>query len=159
MNVILRTRCGCQRVVAVHPSDRAFCVAMEPERRAWVDEPADALAIIPITARRFEWRGKTEGALQIWEECGYEQAAPPGPPKHFSTGEWADAVARFRQMVRGDLPEVEAEFMRRHDGATLIQHEATRVLVGAFYPAPGWSHSEEAVRLFTELRRLLTEAP
>lgn len=84
---------------------------------------------------------------------------PPGPPVSLNTGEWADACARSSRFFGSkEWAEADQDFMRRHDGATLIQHNSG-VLVGAFYIAPSWDNADSAVQVFSTLRRLMEDRP
>lgn len=152
--VILETACGC-RAMRTIDGGREWNVALAPPAGLLTAEQAFDTTI-PITARRFAPTGRHENGVPIWRERGEVAALPPGAPVNLTTGEWADAVARFRLWCRGDLPQADHAFMRRHDGGTILMHKSG-VLIGAFYAAPGWEHSEGAVAMFTTLRRLMEE--
>ena len=157
MNVILRTACGCERVVDSGDASE-WNVALSQETPALCSAHADPLGPVEIASRKFRWRGRWCVPTRVLEEVRVETTrVRPDPPIPFTAGEWADAVARFRGLVRGDVPQLDAEFIRRHGGANIICHEKSGTLIGAFYPAPGWAHSEEAVALFSSLRALMEE--
>lgn len=154
MRVILETRCGCRSLREVMGETYTYVVPMLDKFSLNASLGTDP---VPVTARRFEWRGKTDGGLPVLTECSEPIAVRrPDPPVPVTAGEWADAVARFRLICHGDLSWQDAEFLRRHDGANIIAHK-TGVLIGAFYPALSWEHSEEAVRVFSSLRSLLED--
>ena len=154
--VILETACGCRALRTVEDG-RDWRVALHPPLSSLSDND-DLTLTIPVTARRFVPTGHHDGGVPIWRERGELAAVPPGAPESLTHGEWADAVARFRLWCRGDLPQADADFLRRHDGGTVLAHKSG-ALVGVFYAAPGWEHSQDAVAMFSQLRSLMEEAP
>jgi hypothetical protein len=153
MRAILLSACGCERSFEWDERSSEWNVALRRAARFSGDSPDDLSAAV-LTARRFRWEGYHNGCALFREVEDIAARKPDNAPVPFTTGEWAEAVARFSSEVRGDIHEADLDFLRRHDGATIIQHK-NGVLIGAFYAAPSWSHSEDAVALFTALRRLL----
>lgn len=166
--IILRTHCGCSRTIQVddvsesvrlplqptHASSRQFFEMAEPKFRT----------LAPIS-RLFVFDGEREvNGCRVFYESGEVLTYKPGLAVANTTGEWAGQVAQFREGLGGDLPSADAEFLRLHAGQisdmgarspVLYSRERFHhVLVGVFYKAPGWSHAEDAVELFTEINKL-----
>ena len=151
---ILRTSCGCERVVLWHGGP-GICVAM---RSDWSANGARGPESDVATFRARIFRaGPSLGpnGEPVFEEADEECARKPKyEGREFTATEWADAVARFSVGVSGEIHRQVAEFAEVHRMAELIHHESG-VLVGAFYPSPLWSHSEDAVAFFSQLLKPL----
>jgi len=158
VRVVLRTNCGCERVVEVqNPYDtwNAAILPRETAKSFLADGPGDASLPITVLARQFKWAGKrAPNGDPVLEEMGVAECRRPERVP-FTDTEWADATARAHRVfgTGGDLPTMDAEFLRRHDGANIVAHKSG-ALMGAWYPAPGWQNSAEAVAIFSALRSL-----
>jgi len=161
--VILRTACGCESRPQV--VDALTWRVPLLSRESFVSSPSiDPTLMEPIRVRDFQWRGKREitsggTQLHVLEEVGCSLALKPEAPRPLSTGEWADAVARVSDFCRGpEWYQNEIEFMRRHDGATMVQHKSG-ALIGAFYPAPSWDNAHDFAQLLAALRAVIERDP
>ena len=157
MRVILETVCGCRAEREIPAHSQAWHVPLFVSPTVSMAEPDPALAVT-VNARVFYPTGRRDGVVPVWRERETVPAVTPGAPRHLTHGEWADAVGRARSWCRGDLAEMDNDFLRRHDGGTILAH-TSGALIGAFYVAPGWEHSEMVVRAFSALRDLMGERP
>jgi hypothetical protein len=157
MNAILRTACGSERELDVGERlPPEYRIALRVEGMNLLADTPDPLEPVRLTARVFRQRGRHSSGLPLYVEVEERVVVPPGAPETLSTGEWADAVGRAHRTFGrgGDLAEMEADFIRRHDGGTMIVHKSG-ALIGAFYVAPGWENTEQAVRILSALRAFM----
>lgn len=162
--IVLRTACGCESKPREWPDPLPPEIRVPTYRIHNFTYKGNPWVSGPLPARRFEahLRDMDTGAL-VYRECDEVTVERPAAPR-LTNDEWQDAVARFQEFRKGDHEtyrswvEADMEFLRRHDGATVVMHRSGN-LVGAFYPAPSWDTSEDCVHFWSAVRRTMEMEP
>lgn len=160
MKVILQTLCGCEKILDIlEPLPWRINLPLEPAGYTF-DNPSEGLDTFQgIPCREFVQHSQYQGRV-VYREKEIRVCKRPDPPQ-LTNKEYSLAVANFTDFImRGpyanDWNKVQNDFILRHDGARLVMHADSKILMGAWYPSPAWENSEEAIHIFSALRKILS---